>query len=318
MATVLPPKPSVVVAKKPFYKSKWLWIPVSVVLVLLVVVYFGIGVYGATTLNRDSKRVTSFGDETPAKYGLTYEDVTFASASSDKLTLRGWWIANPNSKQALVLVHGRDADRTKFLPIGKSLWDSGYNLFYFDLRGQGLSDGDRYFFGQYEKYDVLAAFNFVKSKGFNPNSIGVLATSMGAVSTLLALPLSDEIKVVVSESSYADFEKLAQYRFTKDTGMPEFLLPGVFLSAKVLYGLDINQTRPEQAIKTVSNRRIFLIHGELDADVPIDHFTLLQKASGNNIVDSWIVPGGDHDNFKPFNPEYMQKVTTFFKSELAS
>ncbi|HEX2915953.1 MAG TPA: alpha/beta hydrolase [Chloroflexia bacterium] len=248
--------------KKPGRWIRWLIIGISFIVVLLLLAYVGIGIYGANTFNQDSKRVRDFGLETPAKYGLNYQEVSFASSGQSNLTLRGWWVPKDGSQKALILVHGRDSNRTRLLPLSKSLSDSGYNLLYFDLQGQGQSDGDRYYFGQREKEDVTGAFAFVKSKGFSSSSIGVLGWSMGGSATLLALPLEPELKVVVTDSAYADFEKVAYYRFSRDYGLPDFLLPGIFASGKLLYGLDMNQTRPEVALQQVEGRRIFLIHGD--------------------------------------------------------
>jgi dipeptidyl aminopeptidase/acylaminoacyl peptidase len=295
-----------------------IWIAVGLIAVF-VAVYIGVGIYGASTFNKSPNRPADYGENTPAKYGLAYENVSFQTASEPKLILKGWWIANPSSDQALVIVHGHNANRTRHLEVSKPLWDKGFNLLYFDLQGQGSSEGERYYFGQHEQYDVIAAFNFVKSKGFSPEKIGVLAYSMGGSSALLALSHTPEIKVVVSDSAYASFEKVAEYRFTHDKGYPpKYFLPGIIVAGNILYGFDINQTKPELTLPAVTGRRILLIHGTADKDVPVEHLYMLQKAAGNNIVDSWIVPNAAHvQSFDLYPDEYIQRVSSFFKQELA-
>lgn len=306
------------VFRKPFYKSKWIWIGLGAVLVLALAIYVGVSVYGAGTFTKDAKRVSGYTDNTPAKYGLVYEDVSFQSLSKDTPTLRGWWIPNSSADRALVMVHGRDNNRTKMLPLSRPFWDKGYAVLLFDLQGQGTSDGERYYFGQREQWDVVAAFNFVKAKGFQPEKIGVVATSMGASSSLMAMSRSSEIRVVVSDSSYANFEKVAQARFNRDTGLPDFFLPGIFTAANVVYGFDVNQARPEVALESLTNGRIFLIHGDQDTDVTIDHFYRLKEVGGANIVDSWVVAGVGHgESFEKQQAVFMQRVSAFFDKELA-
>jgi dipeptidyl aminopeptidase/acylaminoacyl peptidase len=298
----------------------WIWIGLAVVLalVLALAIYGGISVYGASTFNKDAKRVSGYTGNTPTKYGLVYEDVSFQSLSKNSPTLRGWWIPNPGAERALIMVHGRDNNRTKMLPLSRPFWDKGYAVLLFDLQGQGTSDGKRYFFGQHEQWDVVAAFNFVKAKGFQPEKIGVVGTSMGASSILLAMSRSPEIRVVVSDSSFASFVRVAQARFHGDTGLPDFFLPGIFTAAKVLYGFDVSQARPEVALTALTGGRIFLIHGDQDTDVLPEHFYRLKEVGGANIVDSWIVADVGHgESFEKQQAEFMQRVTAFLDKELA-
>jgi len=243
---------------KSFYRSKWLWIALLSLIGLVGLVYIGISFYGAATFNTYSQRSTDFGNNTPAKYGLNYEEIAFKTSEKDGITLRGWWIPNPTSNRALVVVHGRDADRTRLLPIAQPLWDKGYNLLYFDMRGMGKSDTDRYFFGQKEKYDIVAAFNYVKSRGFDAEHIGVVAHSMGGSSSLLAMAIDPEIKVVASYSDYADFNRVAEYRIGPDSGLPTFFLPGIHTAARLMYGFEIDQTKPAQVLPDLKTARFYL------------------------------------------------------------
>jgi fermentation-respiration switch protein FrsA (DUF1100 family) len=301
---------------KPFYKSKVLWSITSGILALMLIIYVGVSVYGAYAFTQVPDRVATFVD-TPAKYGLAYQEISFPSAAKDQLTMRGWWVANPLSDKALIIVNGKAQTRMERLDLSKPFWDMGYNLLFFDLRGHGASDGDHYYFGQMESWDTVGAFNYVKSKGFAPENIGLFGTSMGAATSLLALGRSSEIQTVFSDSAFADLEQLATERLPIEKGLPSFFMPGIFVAGRILLDFDVNQTRPETVLSQVQNRHIFLTHGDADNTVPIREFYRLKAVGGSNIVGTWVVAGADHTQAHDLFPqEYLQKVETFFKDNL--
>ncbi len=287
-----------------------------VALVVLLAGYVGISVYGAYTFAQVPDRITAF-KASPADYGLAYQDISFASAAKDHLTLRGWWIPDPGSNKTIIMVHGREQSRLERLNVSQDIRNLGYNLLLFDLRGHGLSDGDRYTYGQFESWDVAGAFNFVKSKGFAPENIGLYGTSLGAASSLLALGRSAEIKTVFSDSSYAAFEELAVQRIQLEKGVPGFLLPGIFTAGKLLLDFDVNELRPEVVLKSLQGRRIFLTHGTADAFIPFDHYNRLKAAGGQNIAGAFIADKADHAQaITLYRSEFLKNFEAFFKANL--
>ena len=140
----------------------------------------------------------------PSRVGLEFEDITFHSR--DGLLLSGWWIDAGNNSRVIVMVHGSGANRVRpqkiMLGIAKELIDHRYNVLMFDLRGHGESEAQHVSGGLYEKRDLLGAVDFAKSRGMN--TIGVLGFSLGAATSLMAVPESEDIGAVVSDSGYAD------------------------------------------------------------------------------------------------------------------
>ena len=301
--------------KKPRSKKR-LFIFLALTLVsIFLVVYLFISVYGANSFTSSPNR--SLGDDTPAKYGLTYENISFQSTANDKLTMRGWWLPNPISNRVLIVVHGRNATRTEMLELSSKLWAKSYNLLLFDLRGQGQSDGDHYSFGEYEQFDIVGAVNYVENRGFYPPHIGIVGRSMGAASSLMAMAETSDIKAGIIDSSYADFEELAQEQFTPNTGLPGFFFPGIKEAGKVLLNIDIDQVKPEEAIKKLGKRHVFLIQGDQDSLVPVSNFYRLKQAGGGSVMESWLIPGAEHvQGFANHPTEYINRVTTFLDREL--
>ena len=121
----------------------------SVALIYVLVCGYAAALY--TTPNRSVAAA-------PEARGLTYRSVEFPAAE-DNLQLRGWLIEAPASDKLIISVHGKDDNRggagSGLAEIHRRLAGAGFNVLAFDLRGHGISDGDRYSLGYYEQRDVL-------------------------------------------------------------------------------------------------------------------------------------------------------------------
>lgn len=252
----------------------------------------------------------------PSYDGLTYQDISFQSKAKDNPTIRGWFIPHSNSSKVLIKAHGSRGDRTNFLELNKPLWESGYNLLLFDFQGHGLSDGERFSYCEYERYDLLNAVDFLKSKGFKSESIGIIGWSMGAACSLMAMSLTNDIKAGVFDSAYGDLARVGYHQL----GGP--LIPfyfGATIMSRVFWDMDVDIIKPEIAITQLGKRHVMLIQGDSDSVVPVGEAYYLLKAAGDKTVtDFWIVPGANHVQAYFKQPDaYLRRVVKFFDKELA-
>ncbi len=99
----------------------------------------------------------------------------------DGVRLHGWFFpANKNSPrahQALLLCHGNAGNIGHRLHWVKAWLELGLNVFIFDYRGYGRSEGRVDEAGTYR--DAQSAFGWLQSKGFAPENIVVLGKSLG-------------------------------------------------------------------------------------------------------------------------------------------
>lgn len=299
--------------KRPFYKSRFFRFLVLTALIAVVLLYITgsvmIASFFTTSINRN------LGPNTPATLGMPYENVTFQTTASDHIKLRGWLVRG-NTNRALIMLHAKDNTRSfaHNLNLGRSLWQQGYTLLMFDLRAHGESGGDHTTYGQYEQYDVVGAVNFLKSKGYNGASIGIIGWSLGGASALMGMSQTPDIKAGIIDSSYADLAHIASLRLAQ----LGFFYPGVLVASRLLWGMDIDQARPEEAIKKLGNRHILLIHGDADTTVPLSEMYLLQQAGGLSVANTWVLHGINHAGAYPAQPEeYLRRVVAFFGRELS-
>lgn len=268
---------------------------------------------------------------TPAALGLEYRDVTFPSRG-DRVPLRGWFIPGilPNgeltARHAIIMVHGARTNRadpgTGLLALGAALARHGFAILAFDLRGMGESPRAPLSMGLFEQRDVLGAVDFLRAGRLpyprlgRPRRIGGWGVSMGAATLLMAAAHEPAIQAVVADSSYVDIEPLMQRQLTSYGPLLRMLMPGIVLSARLLYGIDFHQVRPVAEVAQLAPRPLLIIQGGDDtlnrpADVQ-ELATAAERAPGAR-VQVWIVPGATHgQSFHVASALYVRRVTGFF------
>jgi len=270
---------------------------------------------GVTKADRDPQ------EDHPSNYGLVFEDVEFPSQRGDVM-LSGWYLPGEDSSPHLIFVHGLSSDRSgdNAVELAARLVERGYNVLLFDLRGHGSSGGDKVSGGYFERWDVLGAFDFLVRQGADPGRtgrIGLIGFSMGAATSIMAAAEEPRITAVVADSPYADASDLIAREAARTTPFPLWLMP-IFipttkLMAKGIYGIDIGELVPEQAVAGLGYP-VLIIHGTEDQRVPLDQGQrVFQAAVEGSFL--WRVPGVDHvDAFLTFPDEYVGRVTEYFGS----
>ena len=241
---------------------------------------------------------------TPRALKMDYEEVSFRT--TDALTLHGWYIpARKTTKRTLILLHGYPADKGDILPPLSFLHED-FNLFLFDFRYLGKSEGSYSTAGAKEVRDLLAAIRFLKGRGVG--EVGVWGFSMGGAVALMALPQAPEIKAVVSESSYASLAQMALQLFRIPVlDYPSAFLVGVW--AKLFLGIDLRDISPAQAVRG-TRVPILLIHSSADAVIPFAHAESLKKALADNPrAEFWFKDGFAHGQL---GSDYQTRLTGFF------
>jgi uncharacterized protein len=283
-------------------------------LVLVVYLFLSLAiVYAGTRPERNAFEAQ------PSDFGLQYEDVSF-SPRGDRLTLRGWLLPGSPATPYLIFVHGIGDQRTgnKALDLASRLvHQDGYNVLVFDLRAQGTSDGNFVSAGQFERNDVLGAFDFLVSRGVVPDRIALIGRSYGAAIALMAASLEPGITAVVADSPFADVKDRIAREAARKTRMPEgivrIFVPMAGTLAKYIYGIHFSELRPEQAVAQL-RYPILVIHGEADDRVPVGEGRRVYAAApaGSRL---WTLPGVGHGQaFRTHPEEYVQLVEAYLAS----
>ena len=144
--------------------------------------------------------------QTPADWGLEYEDITFNT--EDGVQLNAWYIPHKKSDQVLLFFHGNAGNISHRRDSIEIFHRLGFNVFIIDYRGYGKSQGRPGEQGLY--LDASAAWRYLTEiKGFVAEDIVIFGRSLGgAVATQLASVVPAQGLILESTfSSSKDFAR---------------------------------------------------------------------------------------------------------------
>ena len=211
--------------------------------------------------------------ETPAAIiGRPAEAVEFVT--NDGVTIRGWFIpAKSTSERTVVICHGLGGNCTQFVGMIAiaDLLDS--NALLFDFRGHGGSDGHTVTMGHFEKHDVSAAVNYLRTvRPGEARQIVGLAVSMGTSALVLAAAeLERPLDAVLLDSGFASAIDLTDnvLGFIPAAVRPWLTTLGIPL-ASLHAGCHLPDVLPEDCIARI-RAPVILTHFEHDPLIPAAH-----------------------------------------------
>ncbi len=206
--------------------------------------------------------------DNPTAQKFSPENIWFKA--SDGVNLHGWFFSGgPNAKGTVLVLHGNAENLSTH--VNSVLWlvKEEFNLFIFDYRGYGKSEGSPEIKGVH--LDAEAALETLLSMPrTGGKKIVVLGQSLGgaiAVHTTATSPYKDRIAALVIDSAFSSYrliarEKLSQFYITWPLQYPlSFLVSDSY--------------SPIRWIRKVSPVPLLIIHGEQDTVVPVHHGQIL-------------------------------------------
>ncbi len=197
------------------------------------------------------------------------KDVYFES--KDGIRLHGWYIFSKREKPKGVVVHFHGNAENISTYIGYVYWllEDGYDVFMFDYRGYGKSEGKPSFKGIHE--DGLSAIEKAYEIGRSKNLI-LFGQSLGGAVSIYCTANSeykDSIKALIVDSPFADYRLIVRDR------LRSFFLLYPF-SLFVPWFFD-NYYSPLKWVEEVKPVPIIFIHGKEDSVIPYTHTLLLSE-----------------------------------------
>lgn len=248
----------------------------------------------------------------PSEQDITFEEVTFKT--SDGFAIPGWYMPAPynNTKESVLLVHGRTSNRTEGMRYAKSILKAGYNVLAIDLRHPRQHPDIISTMGFHEKKDVIAALDYLENEK-GAQSIGVIGFSMGAAASMIVMAKDPRIKAGIFSGGYANSMDVLSEQALLIYGLPRYpLMPMVAKFFSWRGDLDINEINPEKYIGKISPRPVYIMHGTADKTVGFEHGQRLFNAA-KEPKQFWRAQNGEHTKLWQLNNEKAEtSVVTFF------
>lgn len=237
---------------------------------------------------------------TPEQLGLPYEDVVFQS--TDQLKLHGWWLkAKGTPRGTILFAHGNAQNVSNHIGAVHWLPPAGFNVFMFDYRGYGLSEGTPSIPGAIADFQAALDAVLARSEVAGQRVI-VFGQSLGGAVSINGLARSaqrDRVAALIVESAFSDFREIARDK------LDEFWLSTLF-SGVLQHGFSAEYSAAA-VIGGLAPIPVVIIHGDADAIVPYTHALRLFDAA-REPKQLWTVAGGGHIS-ATLREEYKLRLT---------
>ena len=246
-------------------------------------------------------------ERNPASVGLDFEDVYFVTG--DGVTLNGWYVparpgsgepSGPASEITFLWFHGNGGNlshRVEDLALlNRRL---GVNVFIFDYRGYGRSEGRPSESGVYR--DARAALNYLRSRSdVDPNRVVFFGRSLGtvvAVELAAAPPEAWQPYGIILVSPLTSISDMAR---AVHTWLPMHWLAGNRFNTLARIG---NVHSP-----------LLLIHSDKDEIVPVEQGRRLFKAANHPKSFHLWSGAGHNDGFSWADAEFWTSLDDYLAS----
>ncbi len=243
--------------------------------------------------------------DSPHRLGMAYEEVAFPS--TDGTMLWGWFIparhaeSPRQAKGTVIHMHGNAQNLTAHWQFAEWVPDRGFNLFVFDYRGFGRSEGNPAPKGLFE--DAVAAIDYVRNRtDMDSRRLFVFGQSLGGMLAIASAAASPQgICAVLAEAPAHSYSAWMNDR-----------LPGA--------GDRLDDTDTAGAwITRLSPIPLLLLHGTHDRVVPYSHSTrlLAEAKEPKNLV---TIERGEHVDAMTdrHGTRYQDMMIAFFEDALES
>lgn len=307
------------VKKAPILSAKKIIICFLGLVFLSFVTTVGISIYVGWSLTHPAHNKIV---ETPVKYDLKYEDISFNS-KLDAVDLKGWWIPAQknsilaNSNKTVIFAHGykdtRDLSKIHALALAKSIAQEGYNVMLFDFRNSGESGGKVTSVGLFETYDMVSAIEYAKVNK-KSEKISLLGWSMGAAVSIMAGAESPYVDTIIADSSFSDLNTYLQTNLPVWSNLPGFPFTVEIMALfPIIERMDPKKVSPYKVVNSIGNKKLFLIHSKDDKSIPYENSLQIYNSIGDKSnVQLWLTDKADHiRSYLLYKNEYENRVITF-------
>jgi uncharacterized protein len=252
----------------------------------------------------------------PNDAGLPQENVTVETF--DGLKLSCWFVRQKKkARGTIIFLHGVGDCKITGVPFARVLYERGFNIFLYDSRQHGESEGYYCTYGFYEKRDVSAVISYLQSQTkIKTGKIGVFGTSMGGAVAIQAAAVDHRIACIISEGSYTALRIVFVDYQKRIIKLPWHFLRNVALvQSQKMANFKARLVAPLEDIKRV-HVPVFIVHGKNDSFIK-SHYSKLLFNAANEPKRLLLIDGAEHNNvWEIGGAMYENAIASFFEEHL--
>ncbi|MBD1995651.1 alpha/beta hydrolase [Leptolyngbya sp. FACHB-541] len=221
----------------------------------------------------------------PASYQDTENILKLPVSDSEKISAT--YLPNPEADYTLLYIHGNAEDLGDIQPMLIRLQSWGFGVFAYDYRGYGTSDGKPSERNAYEEAETAYQY-LTQQLGVSPDKVILYGRSVGGGSAV-ELATRHSVAGLILESTFTSAFRVV---------VPIPILPfDKFPSVQRIAQVDCP---------------VLVMHGEADADIPVEHGQRLYDAALEPKLSLWI-EGAGHNDFTWVAEEQHQAALVEFQ-----
>ncbi|HLB00582.1 MAG TPA: alpha/beta hydrolase [Bacteroidota bacterium] len=285
----------------------------SVTLILLIV--------GPVLLLKPHRRSAGFYRQlgrpsSPEEAGLRYEEIIIRTAEG--LRLDSWLVKSSGPPLGTVIyLHGVADCKIDGIRMARWLRDSRYNVFLYDSRRHGESDGEYCTYGYFEKKDVIAVIDYLAGRpDLGGTPIAMFGTSMGAAVAIQAAAIDTRIRAVIAENSFATLRSIFDDYQKRMIKLPfHYLRNLVIKRSELVAGFEANAVSPLEAVRKI-DIPLMIIVAEQDHLIRAEYSHSL-FAAANEPREMFSIQGAAHsDTWEVAGGLYEKRILDFLRRSL--
>jgi fermentation-respiration switch protein FrsA (DUF1100 family) len=252
----------------------------------------------------------------PRDADLPQEDVELLTKEGYKLSC--WFVRQQRSARGTIIyLHGVGDCKISGVPYAKLFFGRGFNVFLYDSRRHGVSEGPYCTYGFYEKLDLSVVIDYLHSRSdTHIGKIGVFGTSMGAAVALQAAAVDQRIDAIVAEASFTDLRTVVVDYQKRIMKLPWHFLRNLAMTrSQKLAQFKARFVSPIHAVRHV-HKPVLFIHGTDDTRIRSEYSRALYE-NANQPKELLLIHRGDHtDLLNVGGSEYEDRIVAFFEKHL--
>ena len=229
--------------------------------------------------------------------------------------IKGIFLKPLETKNTIIICHGVTENKISMVKYARMFERLGFNTFVFDHRRHGDSGGKTTSYGYYEKFDLAAVVQTVKSIVGEKALIGIQGESMGAASMILYAGLiEDGADFYIADCGFSNFSELISQIMLKATHLRSKIplhLANIFL--RLRDGYTFKSVTPKEAVKNIASPVLFIHSLGDDFILPYMTEEMYEEKEGPKMI-KLFEKGGHAESFNENQLVYEKTVQEFIEN----